>query len=79
MSKEEIFEGLKEIIVTIRPNTDLENVTMKTALLDGLGLDSLTMLLMSLAIETKFGIRFDDPSSLTDVESVVDCIAEKLK
>ena len=60
MTKEEVFSGLKEIIGVIRPNTDLSNVGFQTELVRELGIDSLTMLLLSLAAEEKFGMHFPD-------------------
>ena len=60
MTREEVFEGLKEIIGVIRPNTDLSNVSFQTELVRELGIDSLTMLLLSLAAEEKFQIHFPD-------------------
>ena len=78
MTNEEIFNSLKEIISMLRPNVDLDNVTPLSALLEDLGLDSLTMLLMSLAIEKKFGISFNCPGALTDVQSVVNYISAQI-
>ncbi|MBP5483856.1 MAG: acyl carrier protein [Bacteroidales bacterium] len=60
MTREEVFDGLKEIIAAIRPNTDLTNVGFQTELVRELGIDSLTMLLLSLAAEEKFQMRFPD-------------------
>ena len=64
MSKEEILNGLKEIIAVIRPNTDLTNVGYDTELVRGLGIDSLTMMLLALAAEEKFAVRFPDGQPL---------------
>lgn len=60
MTKEEVFDGLKEIIGVIRPNTDLTDVGFQTELVRELGIDSLTMLLLSLAAEEKFQMHFPD-------------------
>ena len=75
MTKEEVFNGLKEIIAVIRPNTDLSNVGMETELFRELGIDSLTMLLLSLAAEEKFGMHFPDgaPAPVT-VGQVCDAV-----
>jgi acyl carrier protein len=58
MTKEEVFEGLKEIFATIKPKLDLDKVTMDSKLVMDLGVDSLSMLLLSLAAEQKFGMQF---------------------
>lgn len=67
MTKQDVFDGLKEVIAVVRPNTDLTNVNFDTPLVTGLGIDSLTMMLMSLAVEEKFNIRFpaDTPAPKT--------------
>lgn len=72
------MDGLKEVILTIRPNVDTTAITAESLLLEDIGLDSLTMLLMSLAIENKFGIRFDGPVQLKKVQDVIDCVLQKL-
>ena len=60
MTREEVFEGLKEILSNIRPNTDLGKAGFQTELVRELGVDSLTMLVLSLAAEEKFQIHFPD-------------------
>ena len=60
MSREEVFEGLKEVLHIIRPNTDLSKVSPETELVRELGIDSLSMMLLSLAVEEKFKFRFPD-------------------
>ena len=60
MSREEVFEGLKEVLHIIRPNTDLSKVSSETELVRELGIDSLSMMLLSLAVEEKFKFRFPD-------------------
>jgi len=58
MTKEQVFADLKEILTVIRPNADLSEVTFDTELVRELGIDSLTMMLLTLAIEDKYKIRF---------------------
>ena len=75
MSREEVFEGLKEIISGMRPQTDLSNVNYDTELVRDLGIDSLFMILLSLAVEEKFGMRFPDgAAALTTVGEVCDTV-----
>ena len=76
MTKEQVFDGLKEILSVLRPHTDLAGVHYETELVRGLGIDSLTMMLLSLAVEEKFKMRFPDgqpmPVTVGDVcESVL--------
>ena len=60
MTKEQVFDGLKEVLTVLRPHTDLTGVNYETELVRGLGIDSLTMMLISLAVEEKFKMRFPD-------------------
>ena len=80
MTKQEVFEGLKEVIAAMRPQTDLSKVTFDTELVKELGIDSLFMILLSLAVEEKFQIRFPNdqaaPVTVGEVcESVLKCKA----
>ncbi len=77
MTREEVFDGLKEIIGVIRPHTDLSHVGFETELVRELGIDSLTMLLLSLAAEEKFGMHFPDgaPAPVT-VGEVCDAVVK---
>lgn len=74
---EEIMAGLKEVLKLVRPSLDTESVTADSLLLEDLGLDSLTMLLMSLGIENQFGIKFDGSPKLAKVQDVIDYIESK--
>ena len=75
MTKQEVFEGLKEIISAMRPQTDLTNVSYDTELVRELGIDSLFMILLSLAVEEKFQMRFPDGAAApTTVGEVCDSV-----
>ncbi len=75
MTREEVLDGLKEIIKDIRPNTDLSKADYQTELVRELGVDSLTMLVLSLAAEEKFQMHFPDgaPAPMT-VGEVCDAV-----
>ena len=60
MTQAQVLDGLKEVLTVLRPHTDLSNVTGETELVRELGIDSLTMMLLSLAVEEKFKMRFPD-------------------
>ena len=80
MSREEVFEGLKEVISVIRPNTDLTGVNFNTELVRELGIDSLSMMLLSLAVEEKFNMRFPGGEAApTTVGEVCDSVLRALK
>ena len=79
MTKQEVFDGLKEVIAVIRPNTDLSGVGFDTVLITGLGIDSLSMMLLSLAVEEKFKMRFPDNAPVpTTVGEVCDAVLAAL-
>ena len=71
------MEGLKEILQLIKPSLDLSAVNDDTKLVSDLGLDSLTILLLSLAIENKFNFKFEGALSFNTVGEVIDHIEKK--
>ena len=75
MRREDIFEELKGILKQIKPSTDFSLVTDGSQLVRDLGLDSLTILLLSLAIENKFQFKFDGTPKFASVGEVMDCIS----
>ena len=75
MTREDVFAGLKEVIGTMRPGADLSQVNFDTELVRELGIDSLFMILLSLAVEQKFGIKFPDGQAApTTVGEVCDAV-----
>ena len=72
MQRETIFEGLKEILIQIKPSMDFSSVNEDSQLVRDLGLDSLTILLLSLAIENKFGLKFEGTPKFMTVGEVLD-------
>jgi acyl carrier protein len=74
MQKETILEGLKEILHQIKPSMDLSSVNGDSQLVRDVGLDSLTILLLSLAVETKFGFKFEGTPKFATVGEVIDYI-----
>ena len=79
MTREDIFNGLKEVIAVIKPNLDLNKVTMDSNLVSDLGIDSLSMLLLSLATEQKFNFQFQSQTPFQTVVEVVDYIEKSIK
>lgn len=78
MTQNEIIEELKKIIITINPKTDLSNVGPDTKLVTDLGINSLSMLLLALAIEEKMQVRFDNKEPFVTVGDVCQYI-QKVK
>ena len=79
MTNEEIFAGLKEILAVVKPKLDLSTVGPQSSLLGELGIDSLSMLLLSLAIEDKFKIKFDTDQRFESVAQVIEYIANTVE
>ena len=75
MTKEDILSDLKTILSATNHTMDPSSVTMDADLFTELGLDSLTLLLMSFSIEPKFGVRISPDAKFTKVADVVDYIA----
>lgn len=78
MTNEEIFEGLKVIFANIRPQVDINTIGMDSRLLEDLYLDSLSMLLMSLAVEQKFNFQFETQAPFKTVGEVVEYVANAI-
>ena len=79
MDKKEILEKLGDIFQLVMGDTpDLANENAN--LVDDLGLNSVGILYLVIAIEESFGVRFDDvgTSDLKTVAQVVDYISAKL-
>ncbi|MBP5495615.1 MAG: acyl carrier protein [Bacteroidales bacterium] len=75
MERTTIFDGLKEILTQIKPSMDLSSVNEDSQLVRDVGLDSLTILLLSLAVENKFGFKFEGTPKFETVGEVIDYIS----
>lgn len=74
MKRTEILDTLKGIFAQIRPSVDLEIIGEDSQLVRDLGMDSLTVLLLSLAVENKFGFKFEGAPQFLTVKEVIDYI-----
>jgi acyl carrier protein len=75
MERTTIFEGLKEILAQIKPSMDLSSINEDSQLVRDVGLDSLTILLLSLAVENKFGFKFEGTPKFETVGEVIDYVS----
>ena len=75
MEREQIFNELKEILKLIKPSADFSTINEDSQLVRDAGLDSLTILLLSLAIENKFSFKFEGNPKFTTVGEVIDFIS----
>ncbi len=81
MTRESVFTELKKILLTADPSKEalLENCTENAHLIDDLGLSSIGILYLVIAIEETFGIVFDNVgmSDFVTLKNVIDYIEEK--
>lgn len=67
-----MLEKLKQLMKSVNPDVNLDNVTLETKLIEDLHFDSLGMMMFAMAIEDEFGITFDEPMNFVTVKDVVD-------
>lgn len=79
MTQEEIIDRLKANLQIIRPKMDSNVINAQSRLSEDLALDSLSMLMLSLAIENDFNISFDFIQAPKTVQDVIDFILAKTK
>lgn len=84
MTKPEIIDKLKDILLVADGGNaeKINNTDENTRLLEDLGLNSVNVLYLVIAIEEVFEIRFDDDTgvdSFSTVGDVADYIGGKLK
>lgn len=82
MNRSEITEKLKDILILAAGDTiDPNNISEDAVLTTDLGLNSVGILYIVIAIEEFFRVRFDNVSfgDFRDVKSVIDYIEAKLK
>ena len=79
MSRTEIFNKLKDCFKEMFPDFDTDKVSEESLLREDLGLTSVTLIYLVLAIENEFEISLDDVSfsSFKTIGNVIDYI-EKL-
>ena len=65
-----MLEKLKEILKTVVPGVNMDEVTCETRLVEDLSFDSLSMMMMSLEIEEAFGFRFEEAVKFVTVGDV---------
>lgn len=74
MEDKEILERLKKLIGQSMPDVDIKNVTLETRLIEELQFDSLGMMMLAMAMEDEFGVRFDEPVNFVTVQDVLDFV-----
>lgn len=79
LNKDDILNQLKDILVGMDSKNaeKMENLTKDTKLVTELGLSSVSMLYLVIAIEETFNVEFDNEKPFETVGEVVDFIAAK--
>ena len=80
MMHEDVKEKLAGILLKMKPEKDLSLVNEDTRIIDELGMDSRTLLMIALQAEKTFGIRFENlqASSFQTVGDICRYIEGKL-
>lgn len=71
-----IYNQLKDILLTVKPKIDQSLLTEDAHLINDIGMDSLSMLLLMLAIESEYGIKIPGNSNFLTVKETVRYIKE---
>lgn len=74
-----IFDKLIEIFQNVIPEVSSDDIHEDSLLVEDLGLNSLTMMLLAVSIEDEYGITFDDSAKLETVNDVISYIEDKTK
>ncbi len=74
-----VLDRLKKIFANVMPNVNVDNITFDTQLQQDLGINSLSMLLLALAIEQEFDFRFETVNPFKTVGEVVAYIEGKIQ
>ncbi|MCD7959827.1 MAG: acyl carrier protein [Ruminococcus sp.] len=72
MTKEEIFEELKEL-VTDQLGVEDDKVTLEASIQDDLGADSLDLVDLAMEVEEKFGVKISD-EDLENIKMIGDIV-----
>ncbi len=72
MTKEEIFDKLKDLVVD-QLGADDDEVTMEAKIQDDLGADSLDVVDLAMSVEEEFGVKIPD-EDLEGIKTVGDIV-----
>ncbi len=67
-----MYERLLKLMKVYMPDVDLEAAGKNARLMADLGMDSIAMLMLSVAMEDEFGLTFTEPVVFNTVQDVLD-------
>ncbi len=67
-----MFERLVKLIKENMPDANVKEATPESRLFEDLGMDSIGLMMLSMAMEEEFGVRFDEPVPFETVQDVLD-------
>ena len=73
-----MLEKLKDVFSKVVPDVDMASVTEDTRLIEDLEFDSLSIMMMSMEIEDKFGFEFTEMVRFETVGDVCRYINERI-
>ena len=83
LSRDDIFSGLKEVLLMIDPSKKeiVDKITEDSRLVEDIGLASVSLLYLVIAVEEKFNIEFGDlgVDDFKTVKQTIDYIQEAQK
>lgn len=74
-----MLDQLKEVMKKVMPDINTDGVTEETRLIEDLEFDSLGIMMLAMALEEEFGIRFDGPVAFANVGDVIKYLEENKK
>lgn len=80
LTRQEIFDRLKELFLAVDGSDKLNNVTEDSRLVEDMGFNSVNILYIVISVEEEFGIEFDDVgiNAFSIIGDVIDYIERKL-
>ena len=67
-----MYERLVKLIKENMPDANVAEATRESRLFEDLGMDSIGLMMLSMAMEDEFGVVFDEPVPFETVQDVLD-------
>lgn len=74
-----MYERLLKLIKQNMPDVDVSKASPESRLFEDLGMDSIGLMMLSMAMEDEFGVRFDEPEPFETVQDVLSYLEKHAK